>query len=115
MASDKIIMNYQITITRDGSTIHTADISADAVIDLIAVPAKPEVAKKRAPKPEPAGNAKWQKLSDSPRTRLTDEQKIEIERLLIAKVSVPEISPKYKVSDATIYLIKARLKKEGRL
>jgi hypothetical protein len=114
MASDKIIMNYQITITRDGSTIHTADISADAVIDLIAVPAKPEVAKKRTPKPEP-GNAKWQKLSDSPRARLTDEQKIEIERLLIAKVSVPEISPRYKVSDATIYLIKARLKKEGRL
>ena len=113
-------MNYRVLITRDGNTIHDAEISADAVIDLMAV--QSELPSSPSPKRNPPndalaiGNAKWQKLTEkSPRSKLTDSQKVEIERLLKEEVSVKEIAERYKVSEPTIYLIKTRLKKEGRL
>jgi DNA invertase Pin-like site-specific DNA recombinase len=63
------------------------------------------------------GNDKWQALeSEAPsRRRLAPEKKQQIENLLIEGIPVADIVAQMKVSNPTIYVIKARLKKEGRL
>lgn len=116
-------MTYSLNIARDGDVLFERELSSDEVIDLLtSAPAPSEPLpkpKRRAPrttKKESAGNDKWKELEDkAPSHLLTPEKKKQIENLLIERISVAEISEQMKVSKPTIYVIKARLMKEGRL
>lgn len=114
-------MIYRIQLFRDDQSIATLSISADDAVQLLTTVAPPSgsqpSAQKRPQLSKETGNSKWQKLSDerSTRSRLTDEKKKQIENLLIEGISVKEIIEAVGVSKPTIYVIKARLKKEGRL
>jgi hypothetical protein len=118
-------MTYYLRITRDEEIIANLEVSADQAIDLLAAsvgspPANsPDKAKsgRRPTKKDAIGNDKWQALdSEAPsRRRLAPEKKQQIENLLIEGIPVADIVVQMKVSNPTIYVIKARLKKEGRL
>ena len=118
-------MTYYLRIARDEDVIAEFEVSADRAIDLLAAsvgPASVDTDAKAKPerqrtKKESAGNDKWQALeAETPsRRRLSPEKKQQIENLLIEGISVAEIVAQLKVSNPTIYIIKTRLKKEGRL
>jgi hypothetical protein len=109
-------MTYGFVITKDAEVVAERDISADEVIAILAKFTTAEVASERGPSTLPRrGLAAKDDRSLRPagvrRHPLTEK----IEELLIEGRSVAEITEQCEASAPTIYTIKARLKKEGRL
>jgi hypothetical protein len=124
-------MEYKLSIMRDGEPVLTIGVTADEVIEAIAlalpdaldpdadavIEHRPRKYKKRGGKRGPHKTEK--DLADEVdqrigRSRLDPAITQDVEDRLIAGESVAAIHEKVDVSAPTIYVIKKRLQKEGR-
>jgi hypothetical protein len=127
-------MTYTISIAKDGEIIIERDASADMVIALLAqmttnnppeaVPETKQPKRHKRDKIRKDGKP-WRPQSKASKA-LGDEinefharrqhpETARIEQLLIEGKTTPEIMEKVKVSPPTVGVIRARLKKEGKL
>lgn len=100
---------YKVIIERDGEVIHTQDIDADAVIDLVTAYSSDGVEEKKAPPKSEHKVINVRRLEDAPpnargtRKRVDDDVLDKIRAMREAGNTLAEIKSKLGVSVATIY------------
>jgi len=128
-------MNYIITITNEeaGTEVVSASVSSESVVGILAslLNGAPAVSAPRLeiPTERPTKQRKWHKANKRGKALQKDIERehqdapvrrqhpatAQIEELLIQGLTTPAIMEKVEVSPPTIGVIRARLRKEGRL
>jgi hypothetical protein len=115
-------MTYEIRILKDGAELGSREVSADEVVALIlggATPASASVARtpRKGTTPKTA-SSKYAKKTDSELMEHASRQHpatAEVEQMLIEGLTTAAIMEKVEISAPTVSVIRARLRKEGRL
>ena len=123
-------MTYTLCISNDGEIIVRLGVTADEALAIVgrAIPKTADVAETEPQRQKPKSGQKGKRGPSKTEKDLADEadQKHgrsridpaitqQVEDMLIAGESVAAIHEKVDVSASTIYVIKNRLRKEGRL
>jgi hypothetical protein len=121
-------MTYTLCISKDGEIIVQLGVTADEALAVVgrAIPKTSDaletepLVKRPGPKPDKGAKRAYKRkkvldsevMQEAARRHPATEQ---IEDMLIGGATVPEIMEKVDVSAPTVYVIKARLRREGRL
>lgn len=125
-------MEYRLSIMRDGEPVISIGITADEAVTAIAsampnarekepeqvteVDAKPRKYKKRAARPQSkASKDLGDEINEFHASKRQHPDTAKIEQLLIEGLTTLQIIEKVKVSAPTIGIIRARLRKEGKI